>query len=362
MVKIPDNEYFPTEVSPPGASLADILAERGLTQADLADRMGRPRKTINEIIQGKAMITPETALQLELVLGAPAEFWLAREQNYRTFLARRDQMERIERDVKWARNFPWPAMAKLGWVEATRNSAQRARALLQFFGIASSAQWSREAASVATFRKSARFKVDSFALTAWLRAGEIVAQQTSVAPYNREAFLNKLSKIRTLTTEPPEVFRPEIEARCARAGLVVAFVPTLPKSRASGATRWVTPDRALIQLSLRYKSDDQLWFTFFHEAAHVLQGKKRTLFIRDNGTDRDTRSEQQADQWAASFLIPPAQYNRFTASGDFSKKSIISFAEELGIAPGIVVGRLQHDKWIPYTFCNQLKKRLVWVQ
>ncbi len=361
MVKIPDNEYFPTEVSPPGASLADILAERGLTQADLADRMGRPRKTINEIIQGKAMITPETALQLELVLGAPAEFWIAREQNYRTFLARREQMERIERDVKWAKQFPWPAMAKLGWVEATRNPAERARSLLQFFGIASSAQWSREAENIAAFRKSARFKVDSFALTAWLRAGEIIAQQISVAPYNRKAFLNTLSEIRSLTTAPPEVFQPEIEARCARAGVVVAFVPALPKSRASGATRWVTSDRALIQLSLRYKSDDQLWFTFFHEAAHVLQGKKRTLFIRD-GNEGNDQAEQQADQWAASFLVPPAQYHRFTAAGDFSKKSIVAFAEELGIAPGIVVGRLQHDKRIPYKLFNQLKKRLVWVQ
>ena len=80
MIDLRRNEYRPSEVSPPGDTLKEILDDRGLTQAELAERMGRPKKTINEIIKGKAAITPETALQLELVLGIPASFWTAREQ------------------------------------------------------------------------------------------------------------------------------------------------------------------------------------------------------------------------------------------------------------------------------------------
>jgi addiction module HigA family antidote len=80
-------------VSPPGATLLDLLEERGLSQADLAARTGRPRKTINEIVQGKAAITPDTALQFERVFGTPADFWLAREAHYQEFIARqREQM------------------------------------------------------------------------------------------------------------------------------------------------------------------------------------------------------------------------------------------------------------------------------
>ena len=82
------NQYNPDYVSPPGDTLLDVLEERGMSQAELAERTGRPRKTINEIINGKTAITPDTALQLERVLSIPAQFWSQREQNYQDFLAR----------------------------------------------------------------------------------------------------------------------------------------------------------------------------------------------------------------------------------------------------------------------------------
>jgi HTH-type transcriptional regulator/antitoxin HigA len=86
-----DNQYRPDEVTPPGETLLEILEERGLTQADLAERTGRSRKSIHEIIEGKAEITPETALQLEGFLSIPASFWNQRERHYREFLARAPQ-------------------------------------------------------------------------------------------------------------------------------------------------------------------------------------------------------------------------------------------------------------------------------
>lgn len=93
------NQYRPDEVSPPGETLLEVLEERGITQAELAERTGRPRKTSNEIVKGKTAITPETALQLELVLGVPASFWNARETQYREFLAMRDEAARFEGEL-----------------------------------------------------------------------------------------------------------------------------------------------------------------------------------------------------------------------------------------------------------------------
>src|SRR3954465_12535209 len=100
------NQYSPSEVSPPGETLLEVLEERGLTQAELAERTGRPRKTINEIVKGKAAITPETALQLERVLGVPAAFWNTRETHYREFLAQQNEVERFESEVAWIQKFP----------------------------------------------------------------------------------------------------------------------------------------------------------------------------------------------------------------------------------------------------------------
>ncbi len=68
---------------PPGEYLAEEIEARGISQKELAKRMGRPVQAINEIINGKKAITAETALQLEEVMPEiPAKFWLNLERDY----------------------------------------------------------------------------------------------------------------------------------------------------------------------------------------------------------------------------------------------------------------------------------------
>ena len=74
---------------------------------------------------------------------------------------------------------------------------------------------------------------------------------------------------------------------CAHAGVAVVFVQELPNTGISGSTQWLTPTKALVQLSLRYKTDDQLWFTFFHEAGHILAHGKRQVFLETDQKDRE---------------------------------------------------------------------------
>ncbi len=354
------NEYYPDYVSPPGETLREILEERGVSQAELAIRTGRPKKTISEIVNGKAAITPETALQLELVLGIPAEFWNAREQHYREYLARLEQTRDLERGARWIVKFPIRVMQRLGWIQEQDTTAEMVREFLQFFGVVSPEQWeevmSRQQVS---FRKSAAFESDRYAISAWLREGVRKANEIACSPFDKSAFLHTLGYARSLTREMPEVFCEELVGACAEAGVAVAFVPELPQSRAHGATRWLSPNKALIQLSLRYKTDDHLWFTFFHEAAHILLHGKRLIFIE--GTEGSGNDEEEANRFAADFLIPPHQYEKLHSKTRFSKDFIKEFAASIGIAPGIVVGRLQHDGLLPHTHCNGLKQRFRWV-
>src|SRR5262245_33858286 len=100
------SEHFPDDAVPPGATLLETIDALGMSQAELAQRTGRPLKTINEIIKGKAQITPETALQLELVLGIEASFWTERERKFREAIARRDEQERLAHAVTWLRDLP----------------------------------------------------------------------------------------------------------------------------------------------------------------------------------------------------------------------------------------------------------------
>jgi HTH-type transcriptional regulator / antitoxin HigA len=149
-------------------------------------------------------------------------------------------------------------------------------------------------------------------------------------------------------------FVPALRALCASAGVAVVLVPGLPKTGLSGATRWLNPDKALIQLSLRYKSNDHLWFTFFHEAGHILLHGKKELFLEGrNGMDE--KKEHEANVFARDRLIPPREFTDFVRQADFSQEAITRLAESIGIAPGIVVGRLQHEDWLPHSHCNALK-------
>ena len=250
-------------------------------------------------------------------------------------------------------------MIEYGWMPKHADTSSLVKNLLEFFGVASSQQWELVfSAYEAAFRKPKAFKPDLHAISAWLRAGISSAERSKIKPFDRGAFVDALRESRKLIDERPEVFAPALTSVFAEAGVAVAFVPELPKSRASGATMWLSPDRALIQLSLRYKTDDHLWFTFFHEAAHVLLHNKKSIFLE---TDKHLgEQEEEANEWAANFLIPPKEFKRFVSQGSFTKAEIGAFAGKLALSPGIVVGRLQHDKLLDHAYCNDLKRRLVW--
>ena len=359
MINTIDNQYVPDVVSPPGETLLEILEERSMSQAELAERTGRPKKTINKIIKGKAAITPETALQFERVLNTPASFWNQRERNYREWLVRAEERKELKKYLPWMKKFPLRAMINLGWIIEQGDPINQLEELLSYLGVASPVQWERVYQDT-QWRQSPTFAADPAAVSAWLRQGEIQSLNIRCAPYDEARFREALQQIRRLTTLPPERFVDPMIQICSQAGVALAFVPEIPGTRTCGATRWLSPTKALIMLSLRYQTDDHLWFTFFHEAAHILLHGKREVFIEeDKELSEDLRvKEEEADRYAAEFLIPEEELSQFyPTTTHFSHEDFIAFANRLGIAPGIVVGRLQHDGIIPHQNFNHLKRR-----
>lgn len=362
MTNASKSEYCSDYVTPAGETLLETLEAIGMSQTELATRMGRPYKTVNEIIRNKASITAETAVQLEQVLGIPASFWLKREQRYREFLARLAGKQRLNNWVEWLEEIPIQLMMRRGWIATSTDPSQQVLNALRFFAVASPDAWRAlwESKEVA-YRKSTALKSNFGAIAAWLRQGEIEAREIECAPYKADAFRDALISIRALTVEPIASFQRELVNLCANAGVAAVFVPELPNIGISGATQWLTSTKALVQLSLSYKTDDQLWFTFFHEAGHILLHGKRQIFLEMDDKDRE-QEEREADRFALDTLINPIAWEQFIAQQSYqSKASIKDFSKDVGIAPGIVVGRLQHEKLLPYDYCNDLKRYLQWV-
>ncbi len=354
------NEYNPDFVSPPGDSLAEMLESRGMSQAELATRMGRPKKTINEIIHGKAAITPETAIQLEKVLQVPARFWNNREKLYRESIAQQREQENLLEDLNWLKSLPIAKMVEEGWIKKGDDPIEQLSAVLKFFGVVGREQWKQIwTAPLVAYRESKAFTSQLESLSVWLRKGELEAQRIECLPYNKSRFRQILVTIRALTKEPdPAIFIPELTALCARAGVAVAFIPEIPGVKACGATFWASSSKAVIQLSLRYRTNDHLWFTFFHEAGHILFHKN--CFIIE-GIDGQDDLESEANEFSRDFLIDKKEYQGFvTTHRRFSKVLVSEFAQNVDIAPGIVVGRLQYDKYVPFTHLNGLKISYTW--
>ena len=365
MADRPSPRRITTEYAiPPGETLAEILDDRGMSQAEFARRTARPLKTINEIVKGKAAITSGTALQFERVLGLTATFWNDLETNYREDVARIDERRELENHVDWLKEFPIREMRRFGLIKEARDKIGQLAELLSFFGVSNPEAWRRQwAVNTAQFRQSTAFQVSETSLAVWLRWGELDAARIVCEPFGELAFRAALEQARGLTTAEPEVFVPAVRSLCAKAGVAIVFTPELPRTRVSGASRWLSPVKAVIQLSLRYRRDDTLWFSFFHEAAHILlHGRRRGHLDTDHGTGSATpQEESEANRFASDYLIQPVDYQRIAESHHDNPAVIERFAREIGIAPGIVVGRLQYDGLIDWNSpCGRLRRPLRW--
>ena len=347
--------YSPGVVSPPGATLAELIEERGIPQAELARRMGRPINAVNEMVLGGKEITEDTALELERVLGTPAHFWLAREARYREYLARQRDAGRAESRVAWLEKLPLKQLQDIGVLPPGRLTdgfkASLVDPALRFFGVASPEGWEEQYGRVqAAFRRAnpAR-QTDNAAITAWLRLGEIAALNVELPPFSADTLHAGIPAMRALTVRPAAEMGTALTALCSGAGVVLMFQPPFPGTHVSGVARWLG-DRPLIQLSLLGKWNDVFWFSFFHEVAHILKHPKRAVFLDDasSGATVQSKEEKEADQFAEDVLIPSADRRRLGRI-DLTAGAVNAFASEIELHPGIVVGCLQHMGLVEYS-------------
>ena len=246
-------------------------------------------------------------------------------------------------------------MAQRNWIQPGDSVADQVRALLQFLGLQSFSHWDERHEALG-FRLSPKAKTDRLALHTWVRRGEIEGLDLPTEPYDETRFRDALLEIRGLTTDGD--FWSPMQELCASAGVALVGVQEFPKTGAQGVARWLTPEKALIQINIRYRWADIFWFTFFHEACHVLRHPQKEIFVDvQNGMAPDER-EADADRFAADFLIPPEDWAHFAAFEAPGRASIEAFASQMGVATGIVVGRLQHEKIIPHNRLNELRDRL----
>lgn len=362
MTMVNINHFQPNWVSAPGETITDLLEERNLSSTKFSEQIGYTPLQVSKLLQGRVIITIELARQLEVVLGSSAAFWMNRESQYREDVARLQHKGQLASDTEWLSELPVKDMIQFRWLQSDPGSIDKVSACLRFFDVPDVESWRKRYHNVlemASFRTSTSFDSQPGAVAAWLRQGEVESASIDCKPWDAKRFQEELPHIRSLTRKKnPDLFIPELRKRCAECGVALVIVRAPTGCRASGATRFISKNKALLMLSFRYLADDHFWFTFFHESGHLLLHGKNALFL-EGANVTSTKEEQEADEFSAKVLIP-LECRAALLNLAIDSMQIIKFSRHLGISPGIVVGQLQHAGRIKPNQLNRLKRRFRW--
>jgi HTH-type transcriptional regulator / antitoxin HigA len=343
----------PNYIVTTGDFIAEWMEDEGINAAELARRLGVTRKHVSELLSGKAPLSHTLALALERVTGVPARVWNQYESGYRTDLARVQESEQLETQYEKAKAFPITYLRKWNVITAAaRDRAETVRQLLAVLGVASldafETTWAH--GSVA-YRRAAVGRDNAPALATWLALAERHHDGLRDVPkFNRVGLQSLIPELCHLTRgEPSDSIQAAVE-KLRGVGVVLCLIPPVSGLGIHGATRWVngTP---VVQLSLLWKSDDQFWFTLFHELGHVQLHGEKELYL--NG--EQSTAEDEANIYASDVLIPNKYVPRLPRNRDIA--AVTALADELGIAPSIVLGRAQRETK-DYAWGHRLKRKI----
>jgi HTH-type transcriptional regulator / antitoxin HigA len=357
-----ENQYFPSIVFHPGETLGEKLEELKMGPKEFALRSGKPEKTIIAILNGKSAITPDMAVQFENVTKIPANFWMNHQRSFDEFQARLKRQAVIEAATGWAKQFPLVDMINKGWLPQVTTLEEKTMELLAFFGFSNHKAWEeyyfKQQLKVA-FRISLAQTKEPFAISAWLRKGEIQAANLEADEFSEKKFKALLPELKSIMVNQPKGFFNLLQKICLNAGVKVVHTPFINKAPINGSTRWLN-NTPLIQLTGRYKRNDIFWFTFFHEAGHILLHGKKEIFLENlDYTDKDLEKEKEADAFACKWTLTEEEEAQIVRATSFTKETINRLANQFKTHPAIIIGRLQHRKLIPYNFGKEYFQQVI---
>jgi HTH-type transcriptional regulator / antitoxin HigA len=356
------SDFQPDWISTPGQTIADLLDERDMSEGDLADLMGSSNEYVESLIEGRVIITRKVAESLATTLGPSATFWQNREIQYNADFARLNSVAQDQSHKEWLREIPHASLVKNGWLNSSKTSAEKVASCLRYFDVANVDAWNEKyqtAISAVAFRTSTTLSSKSGAVLAWLRQGELKSAEIHCAAWDAQKFRQLLPEMKKLTRQRDiSVVLTRLQKLCAECGVALVIARTPDGCRASGATRFLTRKKAMMLLSFRHRSDDHFWFTFFHEAGHLVLHSQNALFIEDE-SEVTSHEEKEANQFAGDILIPPALREKLL-SLKMGKREIVRFAQHAGVSPGVVVGQLQHMGRVRHDRLNGYKRRYDW--
>ena len=345
----------------PGYYVAEIVEDMAITQEEFATRLGTTTKTLSKLINGQINLSNDIAKKLSAMLGSSVEFWLNLQTSFEEKIIEIEHQKELDEQVTVMSMIDYSFFEKVAKLPATRSVYEKIANLCRYL-VVSDLRILAQPDFLANFRTGISTIEEKNIVNAhaWLQTVINFSKSVKTEPFSAEKLKSYLPEIRSMTTQDPDIFLPRLRSIFAECGVAFVLLPHLKNSGINGVVKWTASDRVVLGMNDRRAYADTFWFSLFHEIKHVLQQKTKTVFVSSTSQDMRTLNahlETEADEFAQNYLIPAKDYRRFAPSKYTSDAQIVAFAQSIDIHPGVVAGRLIHDKTIAANRCSALRQK-----
>lgn len=346
----------------PGETIADVLEDRGITQAELASRTDVSSAYVSSVIAGKKGISAKFAMGLEYALGVPKSFWLNLQANYEAELLEINEEQTIteeERSVREDLRDIVKYLRQRGRMpvrEKKDDSILSLRKVLQISNIANL----KEMVPAGAFRMAANTAVNLNVLGAWIRLCQLAGNDKTILTKFDKKYTNDLiNEIKSIMCQKDANIQRDLKHVMEKYGIDFSVVRNFRGAPVQGYISQKSDGVYQMVLTIRGAFADIFWFSLFHEIGHIVNGDigKNFKFL-DDGSDCD--KELAADLFASNMLLSSEGYKLFIQKRDFSIEAIRKYAESQNVMPYIVIGRLQKEGYLDYRMYSNYKLRYKW--
>lgn len=355
------SEYKDIVAFHPGYYIADVIEDMGVSQAEFATRLGTNTKTLSYLLNGQANITNDLAKKLSVMMGTSPDVWLNLQNTYDQKLIEIQQAKDFDEQAEIVRLIDYKYFIEIVGLPVTKAIKEKIANLCGWFKV-SDLRIMLTPDFLVNYRTGVSNVNEKNIINsrAWIQTAINFSHRIETNPYDAEKLKAYLPELRSMTVQSPEVFMPRMREIFAECGVAFVLLPNLKNSGVNGAVKWINDERVVLAMNNRRLDADIFWFSLFHEIKHVLQRKIKTVFIsygEKEMIELNEKLEEDADNFATNYLIPAVAFRRFSPNKFTSDAEIIAFAKSIGVHPGIVAGRLQHEGILPPNRCSKFKEK-----
>ena len=347
------------------AEMKLFLDQYVLTHKQAAGITGYGEKNISRWVSGKMRPSSSVSNFFRLLIADRSAFDKLKGRQWGAVAAVRYPAEERQPSTEERtvlKQIDYAALARIGVVAARTSLKDRRTEICRRFespDLISLAQRAEDNLMAMAAYKDTSQKFSRISGGLWMELGCRAARNIHVKPYDRDKLAASVKELRELTQTKLVDVIPQVRQILAEAGVALINAPIMKQSAFRGCTRLMSPTKAVIIHSMKYRSLAQFWLILFHEIAHLMLHIVCVEDVFAEYEDRkDETREKEADEWAQDTLVYSDKLIAFSARCPKpSPAQIEAFAREVKVHTAIaaeVFNKRADAEVIPYSRLNQL--------